>query len=136
MFYAGIDWADQKHDGLVLDETGHKLGSIRVAHTPEGLAKLDEWLSQMLGERSRDQMACIIETNHGLLIAFLLEQGWPVYPVNPRTVDRKRSASGAKTDAIDAYLLAKTGRADFADLHQLTPDSEKVAELKGLTRDQ
>ncbi len=81
-------------------------------------------------------MACIVETNHGLLITFLLERGWPVYPVNPRTVDRKRSASNAKTDAIDAYLLAKTGRADFADLHRLIPDSEKVAELKGLTRDQ
>jgi transposase len=51
-------------------------------------------------------------------------------------VDRRRSASGAKTDLIDAYLLAKTGRADFADLHRLTPDSDKVAELKQLTRDQ
>jgi transposase len=136
MLYAGIDWADTKHDGLVLDEAGRKLGSIRVAHTPEGLAKLDEWLAQLLGQQDKDQMACIIETTHGLLIAFLLEHGWPVYPVNPRTVDRKRSASGAKTDAIDAYLLAKTGRADFADLHRLTPDSEKVAELKTLTRDQ
>jgi transposase len=136
MFYTGIDWADRKHDGLALDEAGRKLGSIRVDHTPEGLAKLDHWLSQILGEQSRDQMACIIETTHGLLIAFLLEHGWPVYPVNPRTVDRKRSASGAKTDTIDAYLLAKTGRADFADLHRLTPKSEKVAELKTLTRDQ
>src|SRR5260370_16966326 len=81
-------------------------------------------------------MACIIETNHSLLITFLLEHGWPVYPVNPRTVDRKRGASGAKTDTIDAYWLAKTGRADLADLHRLTPDSEKIAELKGLTRDQ
>ncbi len=136
MFYAGIDWADQKHDGLVLDEAGRKLGSIRVPHTPEGLDKLDAWLSSALSGQDKEQMACIIETNHGLLIAFLLEQGWPVYPINPRTVDRKRSASGAKTDAIDAYVLAKTGRADFADLHRLTPDSEKVAELKGLTRDQ
>jgi transposase len=56
--------------------------------------------------------------------------------VNPRTVDRKRGASFAKTDLIDAYLLAKTGRADLQDLHRLTPDSEKVAELKQLTRDQ
>ncbi len=78
----------------------------------------------------------LIETTHGVLITFLWEQGWPVYPVNPRTVDRKRSAWGAKTDAIDAYLLAKTGRADFADVRRLTPDSEKVAQLKTLTRDQ
>jgi transposase len=136
MFYAGIDWADQKHDGLVLDETGRKLSSIRVPHTPDGLAKLNAWLLGTLGGQDKEQMVCVIETNHGLLITFLLEQGWPVYPINPRTVDRKRSASGAKTDAIDAYLLAKTGRADFADLHRLTPDSEQVAELKGLTRDQ
>ncbi|MBO0782866.1 MAG: IS110 family transposase, partial [Ktedonobacteraceae bacterium] len=136
MFYAGIDWADQKHDGLVLDETGRKLVSIRVPHTREGLAKLNSWLLETLGGQDKEQMVCVIETNHGLLITFLLEQGWPVYPINPRTVDRKRSASGAKTDAIDAYLLAKAGRADFADLHRLTPDSEQVAELKGLTRDQ
>ena len=83
MFYAGIDWADQKHDGLMLDEAGQKLGSIRVAHTPEGLAKLDAWLWQMLGQQSQDQMACIIETTHGLLITFLLEHGWPVYPKSP-----------------------------------------------------
>jgi transposase len=136
MFFAGIDWSDAKHDALVIDETGQKLGSVRVEHTPEGLAKLHTFLEQITGPHQRENLACIIETTHGLLIAFLLEAGWPVYPVNPRTVDRRRSASGAKTDAIDAYLLAKTGRADFADLRRLQPDSELVAELKTLTRDQ
>jgi transposase len=81
-------------------------------------------------------MACIVETSSGLLVAFLLSHGWSVYPVHPTTVDRRRAASGAKTDAIDAYLLAKTGRADFAELRRLTPDSEQIAELKTLTRDQ
>ena len=78
MFYAGVDWADHKHDALVLDEAGRQIASIRVAHTAEGLGKLDAWLSHIIGEQSRDQMACIIETNHGLLIAFLLDHGWPV----------------------------------------------------------
>ena len=91
---------------------------------------------QIIGSAPKEHMACSIETTHGLLIAHPLEAGWPVYPVNPRTVDRRRSASGAKTDSIDAYLLAKTGRADCADLRRLTPGSEKVAELKTLTRDQ
>jgi transposase len=97
---------------------------------------LNTFLQRIIATAPKEQMACVIETTHGLLIAHLLEAGWPVYPVNPRTVDRKRSASGAKTDRIDAYLLAKTGRADLADLHRLIPDSEKVAELKLLTRDQ
>lgn len=136
MWYVGIDWADQHHDALVIDEKGHQVGSIRVDHTPQGFAKLNAFLQQIIGSESKEQMACIIETIHGLLIAHLLEGGWPVYPVNPRTVDRRRSASGAKTDTIDAYLLAKTGRADLADLHRLTPDSEKIVELKLLTRDQ
>jgi transposase len=136
MWYSGIDWADQHHDALVIDEKGHQVGAIRINHSPEGLSKLNLFLEQIIGSESKDQMACIIETTHGLLIAALLEAGWHVYPVNPRTVDRRRSASGAKTDLIDAYLLAKTGRADCADLRRLTPDSELVAELKTLTRDQ
>jgi transposase len=86
-------------------------------------------------ERLED-LACIIETSHGLLIAALLETGFPVYPVNPKTVDRHRKPAGAKTDAIDAYLLARTGRSDFADLRRLRPDSALIQELKTLTRDQ
>jgi len=136
MWYAGIDWADTHHDALVIDEKGRQVGSLRVDHSPQGMSKLNAFLEQIIGTAPKEQMACIIETTHGLLIAHLLEVGWPVSPVNPRTVDRRRSASGVKTDTIDAYLLAKTGRADFADLHRLTPDSEKVAELKLLTRDQ
>jgi len=136
LWYAGSDWADDHHDGLVLDEKGHQVGSLRVSHTSQGLTKLNTFLEQIIGTPSKEELVCIIETTHGLLIAHLLEAGWPVYPVNPRTVDRRRSASGAKTDLIDAYLLAKTGRADFADLHRLTPESEKIAELKMLTRDQ
>jgi transposase len=136
MWYAGIDWANDHHDVLVIDDQGRKLGSLRVDHSPQGLTRLNRFLEQIVGSESKDQMACIVETSHGLLIASLLEAGWALYPVNPRTVDRRRAASGAKTASIDAYLLAKTGRADLADLHRLTPDSEKVAELKQLTRDQ
>jgi transposase len=81
-------------------------------------------------------LACIIETTHGLLIAALLAAGYPGYPVTPKTVDRQRSKACAKTDQLDAYLLAKHGRSEFADLRRLEPDSPLVAELKALTRDQ
>jgi transposase len=136
MWYAGIDWADQHHDLVVLNEQAKIVKSIRVQHSAQGLEQLDAFLQQISGPASKEQMACIIETNQGLLISILLEKGWPVYPVNPRTVDRHRSPSGAKTDHIDAYLLARTGRADFVDLHRLVPDSQTIAELKQLTRDQ
>jgi transposase len=136
MWFCGIDWANEHHDALTIDEQGPQVGSIRVAHTPEGLNQWDAYLQQIAGPSSAEQMACLVETTHGLLIASLLEQGWPVYPVNPRPVERRRAPSGAKTDAIDAYLLAKTGRADCADVRRLNPESELIQELKTLTRDQ
>src|ERR1051326_7336984 len=90
----------------------------------------------MTGHAQKEQMACLVETNRGLLIAALLEAGFPVYPVNPKAIDRRRAPSGAKTDLIDAYLLAKLGRSDLADLRRLQPDSPLLQELKTLTRDQ
>jgi len=137
MWYAGIDWADAHHDAVVIDEQGQRVASCRVAHTPEGLAQLITFLQGTVGDAPAPQeLACLIETTHGLLITALLDAGLAVYPVNPKTVDRRRKPSGAKTDAIDAYLLAKTGRGDLADLRRLVPDSPLVQELKALTRDQ
>ena len=133
MWFAGIDWADRHHDTVVIDEAGRRVAQLRVEHTPEGLTKLVTFLREIA---PLDQIACILETNHGLLITTLLEAGLALYPVNPKTIDRKRSASGAKTDLIDAYLLAKHGRAEWADLRRLDPDSPAIAELKALTRDQ
>jgi transposase len=135
-FYAGIDWSDDKHDVVVLDEAASRVGEREVKHTVKGLNDLNDFLQTVTGLEHKEELACIIETNHGLLISSLLEAGFAVYPVNPNTIDRRRSASGAKTDRIDAYLLAKAGRADFADLRQLKPDSPIEAPLKALTRDQ
>jgi transposase len=134
MWYVGIDWADTHHDVLVLDEAGGRVGSRRFAHSQEGLNELKAFVLNIAA--SPENLACILETNHGLLIAFLLEAGFPVYPVNPKTTNQLRKAAGAKTDQIDAYLLAKTGRFDLAELRRLEPDSATVQELKTLTRDQ
>src|SRR5215468_3191528 len=103
MWYAGIDWADEHHVVVVLDEQGQQVATKQVAHTVEGLAQLTTFLLGVLGTSDPvEALACIIETSHGLLIAALLEACFPVYPVNQETVDRHRKPAGAKTDAIDA----------------------------------
>jgi transposase len=122
------------HDALVIDERGQQVGSLRVLHTKQGIDELKRFLLDLAGKP--DQLACLVETSHGLLITARLQAGFTVYPVNPKTIDRRRNAAGVKTDAIDAYVLAKTGRADLADLRKLQPDTPVVAELKLLTRDQ
>ena len=104
MWFAGIDWADQHHDVVVLDAAGARVGQLRVPHSAAGVGQLIAWLRQ-IGDVSTcpEHLACLIETTHGVLITALLEQGLSVYPVNPKTVDRARKPSGAKTDAIDAH---------------------------------
>ena len=134
MWYVGLDWADTHHDVDVLDEAGKRVGARRFSHSHQGLNELKQFLLNIAPEV--EHLACIVETNHGLLITFLLEAGIPVYPVNPKTANQLRKSAGAKTDQIDAHLLAKIGRLELAELRRLEPDSRIVQELKTLTRDQ
>jgi transposase len=134
MWYVGLDWADTHHDVEVLDEAGKRVGARRFAHSHEGLHELKQFVLSIAA--SPENLACIVETNHGLLITFLLEAGIPVYPVNPKSANQLRKSAGAKTDQIDAHLLAKIGRLDLAEMRRLEPDSPIVQELKTLTRDQ
>lgn len=134
MWYVGLDWADTHHDVAVLNEAGKQVGARSFAHNPEGLSDLKQFLFSFTPHP--EELACTLETTHGLLIAFLLTAGIPVYPVNPKTINGLREVAGAKTDRIDARLLARAGYINISDLHRLEPDSETVQELKTLTRDQ
>jgi transposase len=137
MWFAGIDWADTHHDIVVIDEGAKRLATRRFAHTASGIADLIAFLKAIGDVASHpEHLACIIETTHGVLITALLEAGLPVYSVNPATLQHMRSPSRAKTDAIDAYLLARKGRNDLDTMPRLLPDKPIIAELKALTRDQ
>jgi transposase len=143
----GIDWGDRFHDVAAIDEQGVRGGTLRVPHSAEGMHELLGWL-EALTVRSNaagdgpphvadpERVAVVVETSSGLLVVALVEAGFPVYPINPKRLGQRRNAAGAKTDQIDALLLARTGRSDFAELRRLVPQSPLVQELKALTRDQ
>jgi hypothetical protein len=57
MLYAGIDWADDHHDLVIIDDTGRTLGSLRVSHNSTGLTQLHEFLAKFAPEQTG--MACI-----------------------------------------------------------------------------
>src|SRR5215831_19211419 len=136
MWFAGIDWADQHHDVVVLDGEGHQIASARVAHSVEGLADLSALLRGLaVPDGQLEDVVCLVETTQGLLITALLEAGLCVYPVNPKSIDGLRPPSGVKTDALDALLLARKGHSDWPDLRVLRPDTPLLQELKTLTRD-
>ena len=60
MWYAGIDWANDHHDIVVINEKGHQVGLLRVDHNPQGMSKLNTFLEQIVGSESKEEMACII----------------------------------------------------------------------------
>jgi transposase len=134
VFFAGIDWADDHHDVVILGPTGSLEAGFRVTHSLAGLKELIIRLRGLTGRP--EDVACIIETRHGLLVTTLLEAGFPIYPVNPKTVDRHRKPSRAKTDAIDAAILARHGLKGLDELRLLKPDNPMIQELKVLTQDQ
>jgi hypothetical protein len=135
-WFAGIDWGDTAHHIVIIDAAAQITATFRVAHTADGIHQLLTRLTQVLGDQDPATLACMVETSYGLLVTALVDRGFYVYPVNPKTVDRQRPASGLKTDQVDAYLLAKYGRSEFLDLRRLTPENPLIRELRLLTRDQ
>jgi Transposase len=75
--YVGIDWADQHHDVVVIDEQGKQLDKKRTVHSAEGLEDLVRFLKS-IGDvhQHADHRACIIETNStsGILGAVEVEE--------------------------------------------------------------
>ena len=133
--FVGIDWSHDKHEICILDLNGNVKASFQVEHTHEGLKLLSDKLRE-LAQGNLAKIGCSLETNRGLLVNTLLAEGFNIYPVNPREVDNRRKTSGAKTDRIDAKILAKILRSDHQDLKKLEPDNETITELRQLTRDQ
>jgi len=136
MFYVGIDWADLKHEVRVVDEKGEGVAKFTIPHTAQGLTKLHRRLSMI--SPNRDELLLALETDKGLVVSFLLDLGYTVYPINPKVVSRYRDryrTSGAKSDPLDALVLANILRTDRHRFRPIMPDSTLARELKILTRD-
>ncbi len=131
--YAGLDWASDHHDVVVVDADGQIVGQWRFNHTLEGWQYLAAQLRQL------DTVAVAVETNQGLAVEQLLAQELTVYPVNPRSARhyRERKApTGVKNDQLDAWSLADALRVDGQGWKPLAPSDPLLAELRLLTRDE
>jgi transposase len=131
----GIDWAQEHHDVAVVDDLGVVLASVRVGNDAAGLRQV----LTLLAEHDPDdgQIPVAIETSQGLLVAGLRAAGRQIYPINPLAVSRYRDryrASGGKSDAFDAMVLANILRTDAPAHRPLPADSLLLQSLRVLTR--
>jgi len=137
MRYLGIDWASDHHDIAVVNEAGEKLSAFRIGNDTAGLETFRDRVRALGVPKS--EILISIETSRLLLVDFLLNEGFTVYPINPKAIDRYRdryTASYAKSDAFDAELIAHALRTDRERFRALEPDSPLLRELRILVRDQ
>lgn len=138
MLFVGDDWAEDHHDVEVQDESGRRLGRVRLAEGVAGVARLHALIGEHLDEDAEpEQVAVGIETDRGPWVAALIAAGYTVYAVNPRQVARYRErhgTSGAKSDAGDAHTLADMVRTDRHQLRPVAGDSEQAQAVKLVAR--
>ena len=127
--YAGVDWAADKHDVRVADETGEELLAATFAHDEKGLRALCRALVRL-----KVQLVAI-ERPDGLLVERLLDAGLRVLPMHPNQVAAARfRAAGGKSDRFDAFVLCELARTDSHRFRVLEPDSDQTKALRALTR--
>jgi len=118
-----------------MDSDGARLASRRL---PEGLTGIRQ-LHELVAEHAEepDQVVIGIETDRGLWAGALAAAGYQVFAVNPLAVARYRDrhhASGGKSDAADAKLLADLVRTDRHNHRPIAGDSLDAEAIKVLAR--
>jgi transposase len=137
MRFVGVDWAEDHHDVVVMDEQGSTLARARVPEGVEGLRRVHELVGAHLEEGAPGEVVVGIETERGLLVRGLMAAGDTIYAVNPLAVSRYRerhAVSGAKSDPGDAKVLADLVRTDRHNHRPLEPDSELLEAVRVLAR--
>jgi transposase len=133
--YCGIDWAEHHHDIAVVDADGAVLAQRRISDDIAGFTRLTEILCTHAEDVTQVDIA--LETDRGLLVVALRAAGYRVFAINPKAVDRYRdryAVSGAKSDRVDALVLANLLRTD-RDRHRPLPhDSHEVEAIAVLAR--
>jgi len=95
--YAAVDWASEKHDIVVTDCEGKRLGRLQVEHSGgERLARMSDWLIATTGG-TPDEIHIAIEVPHGPIVDTLIERSFKVYSINPSKLIG--SATGSRLPA-------------------------------------
>src|SRR5215212_7076356 len=131
----GIDWAEQHHDVAVVDSAGRVLAQQRVTDDLAGFTALTEVLDRLAP--TRGQVGIALETDHGLFVHALRDAGYRVFAINPKSVDRYRDRyrmSRAKSDAVDALVLANLLRTDAGQHREMPDNSEQAGVVSVLAR--
>lgn len=135
-WYLGIDWGGEEHHLCLLNAGGQVCGTRQVAHTAGAVHEAVAWVRTQTGA-APEAIAVGLETPRGVLVDTVIEQGFIVFALNPKQLDRFRdrfSAGGAKDDPRDAHVVADALRTDRRAFRRVRPDDPHVIHLRELCR--
>lgn len=135
-WFLGIDWGSEVHELCLLGANGQVRGTRTVAHTAVAVHEAVRWVREQTGAEP-DAIAVGIETPRGALVDTVIEQGFHVFALNPKQLDRFRdrfTAAGAKDDQRDAHVLADALRTDRRAFRRVRPDDPVIIQLRELCR--
>ena len=112
---AGIDWASEKHDVLIADETGTELLGETFAHNEKGITALCDALKCFEVE------VVAIERPDGVLVERLLEAGVQVLALHPNQVKAARDLTRSLQMLVEQIRELES---EIADALQAHPDGE------------
>jgi len=127
MYYLGIDWATDKHDLCLLADDGRILSEFVITHDLKGFDLLHQLLQTFAPIRIN------IERSDGLLVDWIVSQGYDLYVTPPYSVAHRRTQH-SKDDRGDAYLLAHLLRTSEKDCRPFSQQSATVVHLRQLVR--
>jgi transposase len=137
MYYVGIDWADTKYDIMILDHSGRAvLKPFIIEKNQDDFLKLLQRLRKLSDDPQTVKIG--IETQHNLLVDFLVNFNYPVFCIFTGSMKSFRAryrVSRARDDVFDAYVLADVLRTDKACWKKVDFGSETVREIKILVAD-
>jgi transposase len=107
--FVGIDWADQRHDLWWFTNDGQRCERVEsIEQQPEAIAA---WVKRLQKRFPQHRILVALEQSRGPLFVALAEfKSLELYPINPNQLANYRKAmfpSGAKSDQVDARLLAE-----------------------------
>lgn len=135
-WFAGVDWASEIHQVVLVDARGTVVGERTFPHGGEGLGAMCDWILTTTNAPA-ETIGAAIEVPHGPVVETLLERGFLVHSVNPKQLDRFRdrfTVAGAKDDRLDARVLGDSLRTDRHCFRLLRPADPIAVELREWSR--
>jgi len=131
--YAGLDWAKDHHDVVVVNRDGQIVADFRFAHSLEGWTQFQKAIAPFT------PLAVVLETSQGLAVDKLMESGCLVFALHAKSAQRYRDRkipSGNKTDRTDAWALAEALRTDGQQWKPLQTGDPLAEQIRLLCRDE